>query len=64
MVIKGTGGYRYSGAPRDLSIQIPYDTSKWAIEERVILNIDLSPCNEYVTDFAKKRPITANGAKR
>ena len=30
-------------------------------ENRVKLKIDLSPCNECVTDFAKKRPITANG---
>jgi hypothetical protein len=31
-------------------------------EGSVKSNIDLSSCNEYVTDFAKKRPITATGA--
>ncbi len=45
-----------------ISLWIVYETSKCAIEEEVMLNIDLSPCNGYVTDFAKKRPITANGA--
>ena len=31
-------------------------------ESCVLTNVDFSPCNGYVTDFAKKRPITANGA--
>jgi hypothetical protein len=55
-------GDRNSEESQGSLIWIPYETSKCAIEEEVILNIDLSPCNGYVTDFAKKRPITANGA--
>jgi len=45
------GVIRTPGFP-GISLWIVYETSKCAIEEEVILNIDLSPCNECVTDFA------------